>query len=129
MGKVATPEQKQKAAERRERFRAIAKQVSAMSEDQRAQLVASFGAIVTCEGRALSVHNSCLLITQRPGVSMVGGFRQWKDKGRSVRKGETGLALWVPTSRKNAEGETEEERRGFIMGTVFDVSQTDEIAG
>ncbi len=67
---------------------------------------------------------------------MVGGFRQWKDKGRSVRKGEHGLMIWVPTGKgEKAEdgapvpaaeaGAEKEKRAGFIMGTVFDVTQTD----
>ena len=131
-----TPEQKARAAERRERFRALAAQVAAMSDDERAALVAKAGAIVTVEGRALSVHNSCLVLNQLPTASMVGGFRQWKDHGRSVRKGEHGLMIWVPTgkSEKPEEGATvptaeagaeKEKRAGFIMGTVFDVSQTD----
>ncbi len=53
-----TAEQKAKAAERRERCRALAAQVAALSEDERAALVMKVGAIVTCEGRALSPFNS-----------------------------------------------------------------------
>jgi hypothetical protein len=52
-----------------------------MTDDERAALVAHVGAVVTCEGRALSVHNSCLVLTQFPTASMVGGFRQWKAHG------------------------------------------------
>jgi hypothetical protein len=131
-----TAEQKQKAAERRERFTALAKQVAAMSEDERTALVMKVGAIVTCEGRALSVHNSCLVLTQLPTASMVGGFWQWQDKGRKVRKGAVGLMIWIPTARgektedaatvtEGDAGAEKEKRSGFIMGTVFDVTQTE----
>src|SRR3954471_15954290 len=96
-----TPEQKAKAGERRARFTELAKHIAALTDDERAALVARVGAVVTCEGRALSVHNSCLLLTQLPTASMVGGFRQWQVHGRSVRKGEHGLMIWVPTSRKD----------------------------
>jgi len=131
-----TPEQKRKAAERRERFRALAAQVAALTDDERAALVAKVGAIVTCEGRALSIHNSCLVLNQLPTASMVGGFRQWKDHGRSVRKGAVGLMIWVPTGRGeegkgNApppEGEGIDgapKRAGFVAGYVFDVTQTE----
>jgi antirestriction protein ArdC len=134
-----TPEQKAQAAERRARFTELAKQIAALTDDERGALVARVGAIVTCEGRALSVHNSCLVLTQLPTASMVGGFRQWQAHGRSVRKGEHGLMIWVPTSRTtDAEpaapaadaGETEGEgkRAGFVMGTVFDVTQTEPTA-
>ena len=137
-----TAEQKQKAAERRERFRALAQRVAQMSEEERTALVMKVGAIVTCEGRALSAFNSCLVLTQLPTASMVGGFRQWKDKGRSVRKGEHGLMIWIPT-HKGEEGEEaptmpdtaddqgeekDGKRAAFVMGTVFDVSQTEPTA-
>jgi hypothetical protein len=136
--RTPTPEQKQKAAERRERFRALAAQVAEMSEDEGAALVMKVGAIVTCEGRALSPFNSCLVLTQLPTACMVGGFRQWKDKGRSVRKGEHGLMIWIPTGKgekgeqaappREGEGiDDAPKRAGFIMGTVFDMSQTEPI--
>src|SRR4029079_10581400 len=94
-----TAEQRQKAAERRERFTALAKQVAAMSDDERTALVMKVGAIVTCEGHPLSVHNTCLVLTQLPTASMVGGFWQWQDKGRRVKKGEHGLMIWIPTAK------------------------------
>ena len=135
-GRQPTPEQKQKAAERRERFRALAAQVAEMSEDERTALVMKVGAIVTCEGRALSAFNSCLVLSQLPTASMVGGFWQWKDKGRAVKKGAQGLMIWIPTHKGEkgedttptpdaGEGEEKGKRSGFVMGTVFDVSQTE----
>jgi hypothetical protein len=135
-----TAQQKVAAAERRARFTALAQRVAEMSDDERAALVAHVGAVVTCEGRALSVHNSCLVLTQLPTASMVGGFRQWQAHGRRVKKGEHGLMIWVPTSRKDdaepaptdgapatdaSKVEGEGKRSGFVMGTVFDVSQTE----
>jgi hypothetical protein len=133
-----TPEQKAAAAERRARFTALANRVAEMSDDERAALVARVGAVVTCEGRELSVHNSCLVLTQLPAASMVGGFRQWQAHGRSVRKGEHGLMIWVPTNRTadaepntsttqpaDAPAEGDEKRAGFVMVTVFDISQTE----
>ena len=78
-----------------------------MSEDERTALVMRLGAIVTCEGHALSAFNSCLVLTQFPTASMVGGFHQWQPKGRKVKKGEHGLMIWIPTAR----GEKGEDRR------------------
>jgi len=131
-----TAAQRAAAAERRERFKALAARVAAISEDERTALVMRLGAIVTCEGHALSVHNSCLVLTQLPTSSMVGGFHQWRAKGRKVRKGEHGLMIWIPTGRNNEaedaapiaedDGSANGEKRpGFIMGTVFDVTQTE----
>src|SRR6185503_7124466 len=75
--KQPTDEQKARAAERREKFRALAKHVAEMPDSARTALVDRCGAVVTCEGRALSFVNTCLVLTQRPGASMVGGFAQW----------------------------------------------------
>lgn len=140
--KAPTEEQKRKAAARREAFRALAKRISDLTEDERLALAARAG-IRTIEGRELSVYNQCLLLTQRGAVTVVGGFQQWKRAGRSVRKGETGLAIYVPTFGKKeggeesataaddgqGEGEGEGGKRGFIMGTVFDIAQTEAEGG
>ena len=132
MRRQPTVDQKAKAAERRERFRGIVTQVAAMTDEQRGELVMRCGAVMTCEGRPLSPFNSCLLLTQFPTSSIVGGFLQWKAHGRSVKKGEHGLMIWVPVGRKGEKAdaqdaaETDEKKgSGFIMGTVFDVSQTE----
>src|SRR5262245_3225473 len=133
----ATPEQKAKAEERRAKFRKLAEQIAAMSDEQRAAMAERMGALVTIEGRSLSVHNSCLIGSQNPDATMVGGFNQWLRAGRAVRKGEHGLCMWAPTARtieasekaaehKAATGEeTGNLRANFIMVTVFDISQTD----
>jgi hypothetical protein len=151
MRKQPTPEQKAKAQERREKFRTLWKQIADMPELERVQISNKLG-VVTVEGRQLSLNNQCLLALQFPTVSVVGGFRQWLDQGRCVRKGQHGLMIWVPagagkdgesstpkapqqsernifatpatgTATASAAGET--ERPNFFIGTVFDISQTD----
>jgi N-terminal domain of anti-restriction factor ArdC len=129
-----TEAQKLAAKERRERFRGIVQKIAKMSADERLALAASIPAIVTVEGRALSVHNQCLLASQCASATVVGGFRQWKQNGRSVRKGEHGLMIWcpiMPGQSASADTPQPEEIEGkrsdrprFIVGTVFDVSQT-----
>lgn len=133
--KAPTEEQKRKAAERREAFRKLAKQVADMPEGERVALSNRAGAVLTIEGRALSMVNTMLCVMQRPGVSVVGGFGQWLKAGRAVRKGETGIGIWCPIHKArpegeqpaDAEGNDSEGRARFIMGTVFDISQTQEI--
>lgn len=124
-----TAAQRAAAEERRARFRALAEQVAALDESQRAALAARAG-ITTIEGHALSPFNSCLALQQREDVSVVGGFQQWRRAGRCVRKGEHGLAIWIPSGKRAEEtdDDDEDERPRFIMGTVFDISQTDPIA-
>jgi antirestriction protein ArdC len=89
-----------------------------------------------------SFGNVLLIQIQRPDSIRVAGFRTWQSLGRQVRKGETGIKILVPhISRRKTSGEEqriEDEResedeplrgpgiiRGFGVGTVFDVSQTD----
>lgn len=134
MKRQATAEQKAKAAERKARFAALVKKVAEMSDEQRAQMAAQMGVVVNCEGRPLSPRNTMLAAMQRGNVTIVGGFRQWLDKGRCVRKGEHGLQILVPCNPKKDENKQEGEistkdRVFFVSGTVFDISQTDAIEG
>ena len=131
--RVATAEQKAKAKERRRLMRELARRVSKMTEDERVRLVGE-GWPVTIEGHRLSMHNACMLVCQRQGVSIVGGFRQWRQAGRIVRKGEHGQAIWGPVGdgkpKQDADGEQTEERQRpqFILATVFDIGQTKPLA-
>jgi len=134
MKRQLTEEQKAKSAERKTKFRALVKQVAGMTDQERAHLTNKIGAIVTCEGHALSLTNTMLVITQNPVASMVGGFRQWLKAGRCVRKGEHGQMIWVPcgsNGTNSADPEispvNEHDEVHFIIGTVFDVSQTESI--
>lgn len=139
-----TPAQKAAAQERRERFRETVKKIAAMPEADRVALINKVGIVPTVEGHALSLHNTLLLACQCASVSIVGGFRQWKAQGRSVRKGEHGYMIWIPKHPSAAEnhdddtpqpgdlngtGEAKRDRTRFIMGTVFDIGQTEESCG
>ncbi|WP_251153611.1 ArdC-like ssDNA-binding domain-containing protein [Cellulosimicrobium sp. Marseille-Q4280] len=87
-----------------------------------------------------SMLNTLLIAAQRPGATKVAGFRKWKDElGRHVRKGEKGISIFAPKTRrvpvtdaagnpvKGENGKAKYEVRciGFTTTTVFDVSQTD----
>ena len=141
--RILTPEQIAARDARRSKFRALSKQIAAMTPEARAALAAWMPAIVTVEGRALSCFNSCLVIMQNPGATIVGGFRQWIANGRAVMKGQHGAQIWVPTGAKGGAGESGEgtpagdtpgdgdgEGGGcrFITATIFDVTQTSELA-
>lgn len=130
--KALTAEQEAKRDARRAQFRALWKQVADTGETERAILAAKYG-FQTVEGHPLSLCNSMLIALQRPTASVLGGFRQWLAHGRAVRKGEHGAMIWVPCGGKCATPENPEQSQAdngdtrFVIGTLFDITQTDEI--
>jgi hypothetical protein len=102
----------------------IAKRIAAMPEAERQAVAASIPAILTIEGHPLSVRNSIMLSMQHPGITIVGGFRQWLAEGRCVRKGEKASYILHPCKRKQ-DSDTEEAGVWFREAAVFDVSQTE----
>lgn len=128
----ATAEDKAKAKARRDKLRAMVREIAALSAEERAALAARMVGVATVDGRVLSVKNQCLLALQCPGATIVGGFQQWRAHGRTVKRGEHGAMIWVPTFRKRSDSADPGdgsaavgEDVGFIIGTVFDVGQTE----
>lgn len=127
-----TAAQKAAAAERRARMRLFAAKVAKMTPDERTALFQTHP-VVTIEGKPLSLYNTCFILTQDERATVVGGFQQWRRAGRMVRKGERGLAIWFPRTRREdpdkQEGEMTEGdlETKFMLGTVFDVGQTEEM--
>ena len=63
-------------------------------------------------------------------VTRPAGYRIWQQLGRQVRRGERGYRILAPMTRRlpGEDAETEEPKRivtGFLVVSVFDVSQTD----
>lgn len=125
MKREPTAEQKAKAAERRACMQDICRKIKAMSDGERAHAASSMQ-VHTVEGLTLSPHNQIMIMYQKPDSTIVAGFRQWKNAGRSVKRGEHGLGIWCPRfASKDSETESA-ELQGFLFGTVFDVTQTEE---
>lgn len=76
-----------------------------------------------------SANNALLILAQRPDATRVAGYGAWRSMGRQVRRGEKGIRILAPVTRKaeDERGEEEPPRAvvGFRTATVFDVSQTD----
>lgn len=87
--------------------------------------------------RTYSPQNTLLLFEQRPMAQYVMGFAQWKKHGRYVRKGEKGLAIFVPILRKPTDEEVAEKGLdpdervlvSFRIAYVWDITQTAIIPG
>jgi hypothetical protein len=73
-----------------------------------------------------SVRNCMLILAQKGDAVECAGFHDWKKVGRSVKKGEKGLAILVPMTRK-ARGDEDEDPVWFTWRYVFDISQTEAV--
>jgi len=123
-----TPEQRAATEARRARFRALVVKLKEMDQESREAFVAKFGGVLKLSGGALSVPNAVLVLMQDDKATVVGGLKQWRQFGRKVRKGEHGLMIWCPTlNDRNDAPQTETEEVHYFPGTVFDITQTDEI--
>jgi len=77
-----------------------------------------------------SPGNALLIMMQRPDASYVAGYRTWQGLGRQVEKGQKGITILAPMSRKVTDEERQQdpdaERKlfGFKAISVFDISQT-----
>ncbi|MBI1374557.1 MAG: DUF1738 domain-containing protein [Phycisphaera sp.] len=74
-----------------------------------------------------SWHNVMMILSQRPDASRVAGFRTWKKLDRFVKRGEKGIAIFVPIRVKATDPVTDEEKKvlRFKVGYVFDIAQTE----
>jgi antirestriction protein ArdC len=75
-----------------------------------------------------SFGNVMLILTQRPDATQVAGFHRWKELGRHVKKGASGIGILAPLVYKKQDedaGDDEKVVRGFKIVHVFDVSDTD----
>lgn len=70
-----------------------------------------------------SFRNVCLILSQKQDALECAGFNDWLKVGRCVRKGEKGLAILVPMSKRDDD----EESVWFTWRYVFDISQTEAV--
>lgn len=80
-----------------------------------------------------SPGNVLLIGLQRPDATQVAGYRTWQSLDRFVQKGEKGITVLAPVTRKIEDGEratpssdpsTSRTIVSFRPATVFDISQT-----
>lgn len=83
-----------------------------------------------------SLSNQLLILAQRPDASRVMGFRAWQKAGYSVRKGETGIAIYAPMLLKHRDAERDDTDTGdasprlaYRIVYVFDIRQVEPLPG
>lgn len=77
-----------------------------------------------------SLHNVMLITLQQPAATHVAGFHTWKKLGRHIRKGEKGIFILAPITRRRDAvdpGLEAPDRTvcGFRGCAVFDYNQTE----
>ncbi len=79
-----------------------------------------------------SFNNALLIALQRPDATRVAGFHAWRKFGRFVKKGEHGIAIFAPMSRRKDRDERQQTAIegeaavfGFRIAYVFDAEQTE----
>ena len=67
-----------------------------------------------------SFNNIMLILIQNPDATHVAGFHAWKKLGRTVKKGESGIAIVAPCRyKKKEENEAgEEESKGYALRAI-----------
>lgn len=86
-----------------------------------------------------SFGNSLLIMLQDPAATHVAGYQAFKAMGRQVRRGETGIKVLAPITRREPRlddlGQPVRDEHGHVLHrthvvatkpvTVFDIRQTD----
>ncbi len=61
-----------------------------------------------------SAANALLILSQRPDATRVAGLKRWNALGYTVRKGERGIWIWAPVTRKLDDAGTGESREVVV---------------
>jgi len=126
MKRHLSAEQRTAYEARRGAFRRLAKAIAAMTPEQRADL-ARKTIPLSIAGRAFSPYNTILLAMQKPAGTVFGGFRQWIEAGRCVRKGEHGAMIWCKGGSKSeaALGRMRTVRAGLELSSISSACNDD----
>lgn len=79
--------------------------------------------------RQYSLCNTVLIFSQCPQASFVAGFGKWNSFKRYVKKGEKGIKIFAPITKKVSDENNPEKYQSRVVGYqivyVYDISQTD----
>jgi antirestriction protein ArdC len=72
-----------------------------------------------------SAYNQMLIFMQQPQATYVAGYKTWQEMGYQVRRGEKGIRILAPRTRKQVDAETQEKKQSlyFVTVSVFDAAQ------
>lgn len=113
--------------EKQAKIKALRDRLKNLSDTEKQALI-NRGMITNIDGHVLSVHNTILLYLQSNGTipSVIGGFNQWRNVGKSVKKGEHGFIIFFPVGEKSEDGDII-NATNFYTATVFDITQVQDL--
>ena len=120
-----TPAQQAKAAEAREAklaglHQTLTEQVSALASGPQWRRWLD----VAAKFHNYSFNNTLLLLAQKPDATQVAGYNLWQELGRQVVKGEKGLAILAPVTRKIESDETNSATAAEPQGAAADSGES-----
>jgi hypothetical protein len=84
-----------------------------------------------------SPRNSLLIVMQNPTATVVHGFHDWKNHGRRVAKGQSGIRIFAPAGAFTVEDRNapagpdgqpgQKAIQRFKVTYVWDISQTEQL--
>ena len=111
---------------RKERTKNLVEQLNSLTQEEKAvYFMQEIRSIET--NKVYSARNQQLIALQLRKATICGGFKQWQNHGRKVKKGEHGALILFPVGIEK-DSDNEEEPTNFFSAVVFDISQTEEVA-
>ena len=115
--------------EKLDKIKKMREYLKSLSKEDRQQIADKYG-YHSIDGHTYSRTNQCFLAFQTSFNDNIqgtfAGFKQWKNAGRTVKKGEHGYMIWFPAGFKNQDNDIVEVTH-YYTTTVFDISQTEEL--
>jgi hypothetical protein len=71
-----------------------------------------------------SIRNTILILSQCENATRVTDYDKWKELGRYVKRGEKGIAIFIPSKVKIKKNDIEQTLIKFHITYVYDISQT-----
>ncbi|MCB0744598.1 MAG: hypothetical protein KDC52_10615 [Ignavibacteriae bacterium] len=110
---------------RKERTKILVKQLDNLTEEEKS--IYFMQEIRSIEsGKVYSQRNQKLISLQLSKATICGGFKQWQNQGRKVKKGEHGALILFPVGI-DKDANDDDEPTNFFSAVVFDISQTEEV--
>ena len=122
--------------EKADRKTEIKKRARATTEEVRQAIVREQGGDTTCyklkvskddQNACFSMYNHFMIFMQGGKPGIYGTFNQWKEAGKTVKKGEHCyyLAVYRHYEQKNEQGEITDEGSYFPTACYFHASQVE----